>query len=175
MDGLKKIYHGTGDTDAAIDYCKRQPSSIARIMAAGLRKLPEGTVASEQAIADQGATEVARLRRNLRILHGMSAITPTLGLLGTVTGMIRAFEVASSVGLGHSEMLMRGIYEALVATMTGLMIAVPVLFFYYVYLGIIDRSVLELNDTCQAFLDDHETRTRNVSEGQADDIKVSTI
>jgi biopolymer transport protein ExbB len=125
-------------------------------MAVAIRKMPEGTAVTEQAIADQGATEIARLRRNLRMLHGIAALTPTLGLLGTVTGMIRAFEAASRVGLGHSETLTRGIYEALVATMSGLMIAVPVLFFYYMYLGIIDRTILELNDTCQAFLDEHE-------------------
>ena len=90
-------------------------------------------------------------------MHGISAITPTLGLLGTVWGMIRAFEAASRVGLGHSEALTTGIYEALVATMTGLLIAVPVLFFYYLYLSLIDRSVLELNDSVQAFLERHET------------------
>src|SRR5262249_41986400 len=114
---------------------------------------PEGTAVTEQAIADQGATEIARLRRNLRMLHGIAAITPTLGLLGTVTGMIRAFQVASAVGMGHSEKLMEGIYEALVATMTGLMIPAPVLFFYYLSLGIIDRTILDLNDSCQAFLE----------------------
>jgi biopolymer transport protein ExbB len=113
--------------------------------------------AAEQSAADQGATEIARLRRNLRLMHGISAITPTLGLLGTVWGMIRAFEAASRVGLGHSESLTTGIYEALVATMSGLLIAVPVLFFYYIYLSLIDRTVLELNDAVQAFLERHSS------------------
>ncbi len=95
------------------------------------------------------------MRRNLRLLHGIAALTPTIGLLGTVWGMIRAFEAASRVGLGHSEQLTTGIYEALVATMSGLLVAVPVLFFYYLYLGIIDRMILDLNDNSQAFLDRH--------------------
>jgi biopolymer transport protein ExbB len=157
LAGLEKIYNGRGDTEAALDYCRKRPSTISRIMAAGIRKLPESGAVAEQAIADQGATEVARLRKNLRLLHGIAAITPTLGLLGTVWGMIRAFEAASTMGLGsHSQALTRGIYEALVATMTGLMIAVPVLLCYYIYLGIIDRSVLELNDTAQGFLEKHD-------------------
>jgi biopolymer transport protein ExbB len=126
-------------------------------MAAGLRKLPDGAPAAEQAIADQGATEVARMRRNLRLMHGIAAITPTLGLLGTVWGMIKAFEVASQLGLGsHSDKLTQGIYESLVATMTGLMIAVPVLIVYYVYLGIIDKAVLEMNDVTTGFIERHE-------------------
>jgi biopolymer transport protein ExbB len=157
MAGLEKVYNGRGDTEAGVAYCKKHPSTIGRIMAAGIRKVPDGAAATEQALADQGATEVARLRRNLRLLHGIAAITPTLGLLGTVWGMIRAFEAASSGGLGsHSQQLTKGIYEALVATMSGLMIAVPVLLCYYIYLGIIDRTVLELNDTAQAFFEKTE-------------------
>jgi biopolymer transport protein ExbB len=160
LAGLDRVYHSPADTDKAIDYCRQRPSCIARIMAAAVRQLPEGLTAAEEAVADQGATEIARLRRNLRMLHGMAAITPTLGLLGTVWGMIRAFEAASRFGLGsHSETLTTGIYEALVATMTGLMIAVPALVFYYVYLGIIDRTILELNDTTQAFLHQRVDRT----------------
>jgi biopolymer transport protein ExbB len=153
--GLEQAYRSPRDLNAALEYCQKSGSSVGRIMAAGLRKLGDGTTAAEQAISDQGATEVARMRRNLRLLHGIAAITPTLGLLGTVWGMIRAFEAASLTGLGvgHSEMLTKGIYEALVATMTGLMVAVPVLLLYYVYLGIIDRAVIELNDVTQGFME----------------------
>ncbi|MGN6367238.1 MAG: MotA/TolQ/ExbB proton channel family protein [Phycisphaerae bacterium] len=156
--GLDKVFHGANaDIEPALAYCRRNPSAVSRITSSAIRKLPDSMAAAEQAAADQGATEVARLRRNLRLMHGISAITPTLGLLGTVWGMIRAFEAASRVGLGHSEALTTGIYEALVATMTGLLIAVPVLFFYYIYLSLIDRSVLELNDSVQAFLERHST------------------
>jgi biopolymer transport protein ExbB len=159
--GLDRVYHGPQDTAAALENCRRNPSAIARIMSAGIRKLADAPALAEEALADQGATEVARLRRNLRLLHGISALTPILGLLGTVWGMIRAFEAASHVGLGHPETLTTGIYEALVATMCGLMIAAPVLLFYYIYLGIIDRAILELNDTCQAFLERHEVARRS--------------
>ena len=160
LTGLGRIYHSPADTSQALDYCRQHPSSLARVMAAAIRQLPDGLTAAEEAVADQGSTEIARLRRNLRMLHGMAAITPTLGLLGTVWGMIRAFEAASRFGLGsHSDTLTTGIYEALVATMTGLMVAVPALVFYYLYLGIIDRTILELNDTTQAFLHAHTDPT----------------
>jgi biopolymer transport protein ExbB len=108
------------------------------------------------------------MRRNLRLLHGISAITPTLGLLGTVWGMIKAFEAASRMGLGHMDVLTTGIYEALVATMVGLLIAVPVLIFYYVFLGIIDRSILEFNDACQSFLERHENAAATVTAQAVD-------
>jgi biopolymer transport protein ExbB len=155
FDGLDKVFRSPLDTEPGLAYCRKHSSAVARIMAAAIRKLPSGLALAEQAVADQGATEVARMRRNLRLLHGISALTPTIGLLGTVWGMIRAFEAASRVGLGHSEQLTTGIYEALVATMSGLLIAVPVLFFYYLYLGVIDRMILDLNDTSQAFLERH--------------------
>ena len=168
FDGLDKAYQSPRDTEPGLAYCRQHPSAVARIMAAAIRKFPAGLPLAEQAIADQGSTEVARMRRNLRLLHGISALTPTIGLLGTVWGMIRAFEAASRVGLGHSEQLTTGIYEALVATMSGLLIAVPVLFFYYLYLGQIDRLILDLNDTSQAFLERHTPSTTElpVTRGQ---------
>ncbi len=152
MTGLSRAYGGVADTQAGLRYCQSHSSPIARIMAAGIRKLPQGEPEAERAIADAGGNEVAKLRRNLRTLHGIAAVAPTLGLLGTVWGMIEAFQEASRVGLGHSETLTTGIYEALVCTLAGLMVAIPVLMFYYFYVGRVDSIVIELNDTIQEFL-----------------------
>jgi biopolymer transport protein ExbB len=152
LSGLDRVYRGPKDTEIGLRYCQSHPSPIARIMAAGIRKLPMGETEAEQAIADAGANEVAKLRRNLRTLHGISAVAPTLGLLGTVWGMIEAFQEASRVGLGHSSTLTTGIYEALVCTLAGLGIAIPVLMFYYFFVGRVDSLVIDLNDMIQNFL-----------------------
>jgi biopolymer transport protein ExbB len=152
LPGLERVYRGAKDTEAGLRYCQSHPSPMARIMAAGIRKLPLGESEAEQAIADAGANEVAKLRRNLRTLHGISAVAPTLGLLGTVWGMIEAFQEASRVGLGHSSTLTTGIYEALVCTLAGLGIAIPVLMFYYFFVGRVDSIVIDLNDMIQGFL-----------------------
>jgi len=153
LDGLAKV--GLADRQAAMEYCRRSKAPVGRVIAVGLRKLPHGEEAVEQAIEDAGANEVAKLRKNLRALYSIATISPLLGLLGTVWGMIQSFQVASAKGLGKAELLAGGIYEALVTTLAGLMVAIPVLVFYYHFLSRIDRIVSEMNDVSERFLEEH--------------------
>jgi len=155
MAALKRASpDGAEDREAALRYCKEHSSPIARVIAAGLRKLPRGQDAVEKAIEDAGAIEIQKLRRNLRMMYGVSVVAPMMGLLGTVWGMIEAFRVTSSArGLGRPEMLAKGIYEALVATLAGLLVAIPVLIFYYYFVSKIERIVSEMNEISLAFVD----------------------
>lgn len=154
MDGLKGVFRDAEhDRPAALNYCHNSRAPIARVMAVGIRKLPQGEEAVEQGIEDAGANEVAKLRRNLRILYGVSAVAPMLGLLGTVWGMIEAFQVASAKGLGQAERLASGIYAALVTTLAGLTVAIPVLIFYYYFTDKIERIVSEMNDVSEEFVE----------------------
>jgi biopolymer transport protein ExbB len=152
---LKKIApEGAENREAALRYCREHPSPIARIMAAGLRKLPQGHAAVERAVEDSGAVEVQRLRRNMRMLYGLTVITPMLGLLGTVWGMIDAFRItASAQGLGKPELLAKGIYEALMCTFAALLVAIPILFVYYYFIARIERYVSEMNELSIDFAD----------------------
>ena len=153
MDGLKQVFRSRDDAEQALTYCRNDASPVARIMAVGIRKLPQGEEAVEQAIEDAGANEVSKLRRNLRMLYGVSAVTPMLGLLGTVWGMIEAFQVVEAVGVGRASMLAKGIYEALVTTFAGLTVAIPCLVAYYFFLGRIDRIVSQMNDISEEFIE----------------------
>jgi len=153
LDGLAKV--GLSDRQAAMEYCRKSNAPVGRVIAVGIRKLPQGEEAVEQAIEDAGANEVSKLRKNLRALYSIATISPLLGLLGTVWGMIVSFQVASSKGLGKAELLAGGIYEALVTTLAGLMVAIPVLVFYYHFLSRIDRIVSEMNDVSERFLEEH--------------------
>jgi biopolymer transport protein ExbB len=126
---------------------------IARIALAGLRKLPRGPEAVEGAVEDAGAHEISKLRRNLRLLYGVGAVAPMLGLLGTVWGMITAFQVASVQGLGKAEHLATGIYEALVTTFAGLLVAIPTVIFYYYFLSKIDALVHDMNELSIEFVE----------------------
>jgi biopolymer transport protein ExbB len=151
MEGLKN--HGD-DRQAAVDYCHRHPSPIARVILAGLRRMSHGEVAAERAMEDAGGNEIHKLRRNLRMMYGVSVISPMLGLLGTVWGMIEAFRVTSQAqGLGKPEQLAGGIYEALVTTLAGLMVAIPVVMFYYYFVQKIEGITGELNDAAMDFTD----------------------
>ena len=159
MSGLRAV---ADDPQRALEYCRQHACPIARIMAAGLRKLPHGQAAAEKAMEDAGANEVHRLRRNLRMLYGVSAVAPMMGLLGTVWGMIDAFRVASTArGLGKPELLATGIYVALVTTLAGLMVAIPVLMFYYYFAGKVEQAIADLNDAASQFVEDMEALHAN--------------
>lgn len=154
IEGLtQRIAGDKPDIKAARDYCKQHDNPIARVLAAGLRRYPRGEEAMEAAIEDTGAAEVARLRANFRILYGVANVAPMLGLLGTVWGMIEAFQVASQQGLGQAEKLAEGIYNALVTTFAGLTIAIPVLIFYYYFQSKIETIVSRMNDVCVEVLE----------------------
>ncbi|HEV8605201.1 MAG TPA: MotA/TolQ/ExbB proton channel family protein [Tepidisphaeraceae bacterium] len=163
MRDLKRITPEGGENrEAALRYCREHPSPISRITAAGLRKLPQGHAAVERAVEDTGGNEVQKLRRNMRMMYGLTVITPMLGLLGTVWGMIDAFRITSSAqGLGKPELLAKGIYEALVCTLAALMVAIPILMIYYYFIAKIERYVAEMNELSIDFADhflEHPTR-----------------
>lgn len=153
-DGMMNALGDTGrDLESAKKYCTHHDSPIARVILAGIRRADKGEEAVEVAIEDAGALEVSKLRTNFRMLNGVSVVAPMIGLLGTVWGMIQAFQVASSVGLGQGEKLAEGIYVALVTTLVGLMIAIPVQICYFYFQSRIDEIVSRMNDVSVRFLD----------------------
>lgn len=154
LDQLKDAYKpGQEDRSVGLNYCHANASPLARVLAAGIGKMHRDEQTVEQAIEDAGANEIAKLKRNLRGLFAVGSVAPLLGLLGTVSGMIKAFQVASVKGLGKATLLAQGIYEALVTTYAGLLVAIPVLVFYYYFLGKIDRIVSEMNDVSIEFVE----------------------
>jgi biopolymer transport protein ExbB len=157
MPGLKAAFHhDRRDRAAGLEYCRKRDCPIARVARAAIRKLHRSEEAVERAIEDAGASEVSRLRRNLRMLYAVAAVAPMLGLLGTVWGMILAFQVASDPKvdvINRGPMLGKGIYEALVTTLAGLMIAIPALTFYYYFLGKIDKLLHQMNEVSGDFME----------------------
>lgn len=170
LDGLRATFRGGADErEAGLHYCRSQNNPVARVLAAGIGKLHRGEEAVEQAIEDAGANEVAKLRRNLRLLYGISAVAPMLGLLGTVSGMITAFQITSViVGPEKSLQLAKGIYEALVTTYAGLLVAIPVLIAYYYFQGKIERLVAVMNDMSMEFVEHYAADTTRAAAAARD-------
>ena len=162
LAGLKGVFRQErADRQAGLDYCTANGSPLSRVVAAGIRKLHKSEDAVERAIEDAGALEVDRLRRNMHLLFGISAVAPMLGLLGTVWGMIEAFQ-ATSVHTGDAKAanLATGIYQALVTTFAGLVVAIPVLILYYYFQGRIEQTAHQLNEVTMDFVD-HYTATND--------------
>lgn len=147
---LQQIDEGELDRESVKQLCAENGSPAARVLAAGARRWSRPAVEVEQAVLDEGERVTTDLRKHLRVFHGVATITPLLGLLGTVTGMIRAFNVvAQADALGRPELLASGISEALLTTAAGLSVAIPALGLYLYYVGRVDRLTIELDSLAQ--------------------------
>ncbi len=123
----------TGDYSGAFKSCRMNPSLFTNVVRVGLGMLGHGREASERAMEDALAKEVSSLGTRIRYLSVIGVVSPMLGLTGTVLGMIRAFSTIGSSGIGDPSALAAAIGEVLVATATGLFVAIPGFAFYYVF------------------------------------------
>jgi len=114
----------------AIFSCQTDVSSIAKIFLAGLKNTQKGMWLVKEAIEERGSREATILEKNVGILSTIANLTPLLGLLGTVSGMIKTFNAISIHGIGNPAPLAGGIAEALITTATGLCVAIPTLVCY---------------------------------------------
>lgn len=149
MDGLRQVLSG-GDVRKAIDFCRSLPSPIARIAEAGLRRWNSPIEYVEKHIAEAGQREAILLRKYLRGLSVIAAVSPLLGLLGTIFGMIKAFQTVAAAGeaLGRTELLAEGIYEAMITTAAGLIVAIPTLLAHHFLASRVDGMVLDMDRAC---------------------------
>ncbi|MBW1998461.1 MAG: MotA/TolQ/ExbB proton channel family protein [Deltaproteobacteria bacterium] len=111
----------------AIFLCQGDTSSIGKIFLAGLKNAGRGMWLVKEAIEERGGREAAILEKHVGILSTIANLTPLLGLLGTVSGMIKTFNVISVQGVGNPGPLAGGIAEALITTASGLSVAIPTL------------------------------------------------
>ncbi|HEV7279854.1 MAG TPA: MotA/TolQ/ExbB proton channel family protein [Pirellulaceae bacterium] len=147
---LEQLREGQLDQESALELCQENKSPISTIFAGALRRWGKPAVEVEQAILDEGERVANGLRRYLRLFNGISTLTPLLGLLGTVYGMIHSFNsIASASGMGKPELLAAGIGEALITTAGGLTVAIPALIAYLFFVGKVDGMVVELDSLGQ--------------------------
>lgn len=138
----------------AIHFLKKQPGPVASVLAASLAFSDRSPSEIRERVAQIGQEEVAKLERRLPILDTIITISPLLGILGTVTGIIGSFQVMSSLeGVTSPQALSGGIAEALITTATGLIIAIPTLALYNWLSSIVDRRVLEMNRCSEELID----------------------
>lgn len=139
---LTQLEEGAVDRDGAMDLCEENPSHIARVFEAGLRRWGRPQVEVEQAVLDEGERTAAELRKYVRVISGVGNICPLLGLLGTVWGMRIAFDqIAGESAMGKPELLAEGISQALMSTAAGLGVAIPAMIAYLHLTGRIDTMV----------------------------------
>lgn len=151
QEGLEEFIRGTDrvDPNQLVELCRQYPSSAATVLKAGLRRLGKPLADLEKATSDAENREADRLYTNVRWLSLAAGVTPLLGLLGTVWGMINAFFVTANLptGANKAEYLADGIYVALVTTFAGLGVAIPAAVLAHFFEGRIQSLFRLLNET----------------------------
>lgn len=122
----------------------RESSPLGRVLAAGLANRKHSREVIREAIEDSGRHVAPDLERYLRTLGTIAAISPFLGLLGTVLGMIDMFSGIGSRGVGDPSIVANGIAQALVATASGLLVAIPSLMFYRYLRGRVNELLVDM-------------------------------
>jgi biopolymer transport protein ExbB len=136
-----------GHFDEALAICENNPSPITNLMKVGIehRRYPADVIKSS--ILDAANLEVPQLEKHLPGLGTITYIAPLLGLLGTVTGNIKAFGVLGKLGaVGDPALLAKGIAEALLTTAAGLIVAIPAIIFYNYLVSKVNRMVLRMEN-----------------------------
>ena len=152
------------DFGVAYAILDRRPGPFANVVRSGLDHADADWEIVRDVLQETGRQEAVRLSRNLNVLETVAAVAPLLGLLGTVTGMIRVFRVVSTAGLGQPEVLSGGISEAMITTAAGLMIGIPALVAYHWLQGRADGIIFELEQYASKLLDSLRRRRAGDAE-----------
>ncbi|MEE2883484.1 MAG: MotA/TolQ/ExbB proton channel family protein [Planctomycetota bacterium] len=142
------------DYESALDAMEQQPCYLSSVLSPGLLKIdrPYGEV--EDAMEDAGEMEAAELHRKISYISLIAAIAPMLGLLGTVMGMVKAFNViATSKTSPKPKDLAGGISEALMTTMMGLIVAIPMTVAFFIFKTKIDAAAVEVSSIASELMD----------------------
>jgi biopolymer transport protein ExbB len=134
------------DIQLGLRLCSAHDNSLSRVLKAGLLRFGGRLDEIEGAIEGAGQHEASLMNSNLRVLGAVANITPMMGLLGTVFGMIKAFNVISQSGTGNPGLVASGISEALITTAAGMVVGIPALALYHYFRGKIDRYVFEMEE-----------------------------
>ncbi len=140
-----------------LDYGKieaiRASSPLGEILAAGLLNMNKHRIVMKEAVEEAGRHVVHELERYLNTLGTIAAITPLLGLLGTVIGMIKVFSAITAFGVGDPTVLAGGISEALITTAAGLSVGIPSLMFYRYFRGRINELTISMEQQALHLID----------------------
>lgn len=124
----------------------REESALGRVLAAALINRHRSRDLIKEAVEDTGRHVVHELERFLNTLGTIAGISPLLGLLGTVIGMIKVFSAILAHGVGNANELAGGISEALITTAAGLTVAIPSFFFYRYFKGQVEEYVVSMEE-----------------------------
>ncbi len=137
----------------ALELTRDTNAPVAKILYAGLERADEGTERVLKAIENQGLIEMGKLEKGLVVLATLTNIAPLLGFLGTVIGMIIAFQAIEAAGEVEATLVAGGIKVALLTTAFGLIIAIPVSIGHNYFVSRVDALVIDMEESAQKMVD----------------------
>ncbi len=153
MNNVKNCIHNS-DLQGAKNLCAANDSPIGRMVEKGLSRLGRPLNDINQAVENVGKMEVAKLESGVSMIATVSNLAPSIGFLGTVTGMIKAFfDMANAGNNIDIQLLSSGIYEAMVTTVGGLIVGLIASFLYSILVGRINKVVFILESRTNEFMD----------------------
>jgi len=152
----------------ALIYCRKHPSMFANAFGAGLERCLDGEEEINfnkvrESVEEASVEQMSKLMKPIDLLSIIGASSPMVGLLGTVSGMIKAFHTMGSQGMGKPELLAANIGEALITTATGLVIAIPAMFFFFYFKKGFQKTLATLGRNIGFLFDALESGKKPVS------------
>lgn len=154
-----KLALAQGKVLEAMQIAKKSRGPVASVLSAGIAHYDRDKEEIKERVEEVGKEEIFKMERRMNILDAIVTIAPLLGLLGTVTGIIKSFNVLGALeGIDQPAALSIGIAEALITTAVGLMIAIPTMAVYSYLNSLIDRNAAEMTKRTNELLDVLESR-----------------
>lgn len=150
-----------GEVRPALEICRENPAMFTLVFGAGLERCVKDKIdfaKVKESVEEASIEQMAQLMKPIDFLSIIGAIAPMVGLLGTVSGMIKAFQTMGSQGMGKPELLAGNIGEALITTATGLIVAIPAMLFYFYYKKGFNKTLATLGRNLGFLFDALETR-----------------
>jgi biopolymer transport protein ExbB len=153
MNNIRDFMHH-GRMDSALSLCQNMNTPLARMIEKGLHRIGRPLADINAAIENVGSLEVAKLEKNIALLGTVAGGAPMFGFLGTVTGMAKVFYDMSAAGNNLDiQLLSGGIYQALVSTITGLIVGIMAYFCYNILVARVQKFVFSLQFRTSEFMD----------------------
>ncbi|HEY7711768.1 MAG TPA: MotA/TolQ/ExbB proton channel family protein [Candidatus Entotheonella sp.] len=161
----RSVYRG--DLKAVLESCDEYPVAMARVLRAGLTRHQSDPAEMEKALENAGQIEASALNNRVRGLGAVANLAPMLGFLGTVTGMIKAFNAIAAAGTSNPALVASGISEALLTTAAGLFVGIPALALFHFFRGRADQLITAMEAVTLELLEEltiQRTRTLRIEE-----------
>lgn len=153
VDSLRQLI-GSGNYQEAWETCNANRNYFANVLKSGLNRIGRGKEAVESSLAEHGMREATLLRTRNSYLSVIGVVSPMIGLLGTVIGMMGAFSVLGASGMSDPRGLSMKISEVLLATAAGLFIAIPAFVSYYIFRNVSQASIVHADDIVNQLVTD---------------------